>query len=74
MSLHAGIDVRRKHPQVAVADRGGEVLVNRNVSNVVKPIVSMMGGLAVGTQAGFGAALVPGPATAPRRSLSRSRR
>lgn len=30
MSLHAGIEVRRKHPQVAVADRGGEVLVNRN--------------------------------------------
>jgi hypothetical protein len=35
MSVHVGIDVHRKHSQVAVAGQGGEVLANRNVTNGV---------------------------------------
>lgn len=37
VSVYAGIGVRRKRSRVAVIDEGGKVLVNRNVSNGVRP-------------------------------------
>ena len=45
MSVYVGIDVHRKRSQVAVVDQGGEVLANRNVTNGVAPILSVIGGL-----------------------------
>jgi len=56
MSVYVGIDVHRKRSQVAVAGQGGEVLANRNVTNGVAPILSVIGGLPAGTPAAFEAA------------------
>src|SRR5689334_16426603 len=56
MSVYVGIDVHRKRSQVAVVDQSGEVLVNRNVSNGVEPILRVIGGLPPGTAAAFEAA------------------
>jgi transposase len=56
MSVYVGIDVHRKRSQVAVVDEGGEVLANRNVTNGVAPILSVIGGLPAGTPAAFEAA------------------
>jgi transposase len=56
MSVYVGIDVHRKRSQVAVVDQGGEVLANRNVTNGVAPILSVIGGLPAGTPAAFEAA------------------
>jgi hypothetical protein len=56
MSVYVGIDVHRKCSQVAVIDQDGEVLVNRNVPNGVKPVLGVIGGLPAGTPAAFEAA------------------
>jgi transposase len=56
MSVYVGIDVHRKRSQVAVINRDGEVLANRNVNNGVEPILSVIGGLPSGTPAAFEAA------------------
>jgi transposase len=56
MSVYVGIDVHRKRSQVAVIDEGGKVLVNRNVPNGVKPVLSVIGGLPAGTPAAYEAA------------------
>jgi transposase len=56
MSVYVGIDVHRKRSQVAVVDQSGEVLANRNVTNGVAPILSVIGGLPAGTPAAFEAA------------------
>ena len=45
MSVYVGIDVHRKRSRVAVIDRSGEVLANRNVPNGLEPILGMIGGL-----------------------------
>lgn len=45
MSGYVGIDVHRNRSQVAVIDEGGKVLANRDVSNGVKPVLSVIGGL-----------------------------
>jgi hypothetical protein len=75
-------DVHRKRSQVAVVDRAGESLANRNVPNGVETILGVIGDLPVGTPAAFEAAfgwgwlvelphLVrgpgPGPAPGPAR-------
>ena len=41
MSVYVGIDVHRKRSQVAVIDRSGEVLANRNVPNGLEPILGL---------------------------------
>jgi transposase len=56
MSVYVGIDVHRNRSQVAVIDEGGKVLVNRNVTNGVKPVLSVIGGLPAGTPAAYEAA------------------
>jgi hypothetical protein len=56
MSVYVGIDVHRKRSQVEIINEVGEVLVNRNVPNGVKPILSVIGGLPPGTPAAFEAA------------------
>jgi transposase len=56
MSVYVGIDVHRKRSQVAVIDRDGEVLANRNVPNGVEPVLGVIGGLPPGTPAAFEAA------------------
>ena len=56
MSVYVGIDVHRKRSQVAVVDQDGEVLANRNVTNGVAPVLSVIGGLPAGTPAAFEAA------------------
>ena len=56
MSVYVGIDVHRKRSQVAVIDEGGNVLANRNVTNGVAPILSVIGGLPAGTPAAYEAA------------------
>jgi hypothetical protein len=47
----------RKRSQVAVIDRSGEVLANRNVPNGLEPILGMIGGLPPGTPTAFEAVL-----------------
>ena len=54
MSVYVGIDVHRKRSQVAVVDQGGEVLANRNVTNGVAPILSVIGDLPAAFEAAFG--------------------
>jgi transposase len=56
MSVYVGIDVHRKRSQVAVVDQDGAMLANRNVTNGVAPILSVIGGLPAGTPAASGAA------------------
>src|SRR5208282_2156814 len=56
MSVYVGIDVHRKRSQVAVINQDGEVLANRNVTNGVQPILSVIGDLPSGTKAAFEAA------------------
>src|ERR1700751_3203755 len=56
MSVYVGIDVHRKRSQVAVINQDGEALVNRNVNNGVRPILSVIGDLPSGTPAAFEAA------------------
>src|SRR6516164_7279505 len=56
MSVYVGIDVHRKRSQVAVVDQDGAVLANRNVTNGVAPILSVIGGLPAGSPAAFEAA------------------
>jgi transposase len=56
MSVYVGIDVHRKRSQVAVVDQDGAVLANRNVTNGVAPVLSVIGGLPAGTPAAFEAA------------------
>src|SRR6185312_7252762 len=56
MSVYVGIDVHRKRSQVAVVDQDGKVLANRNVTNGVAPVLSVIGGLPAGTPAAFEAA------------------
>jgi transposase len=56
MSVYVGIDVHRRRSQVVVVDQGGEVLANRNVTNGVAPILSVIGELPAGTPAAFEAA------------------
>jgi transposase len=58
MSVYVGIDVHRKRSQVAVVDRSGKVLANRNVPNGVEPIRGVIGGLP--TPAAFEAAFGTG--------------
>ena len=48
--------MHRKRSQVAVINQDGQVLVNRNVSNGVTPILSVIGDLPSGTPAAFEAA------------------
>ena len=60
MSVHVGIDVHRKRSQVAVVNESGEVLANRNVPNGTEPILSVIGGLPLGTPAAFEAAFGTG--------------
>ena len=56
MSVYVGIDVHRNRSRVAVIDEGGKVLVNRNVTNGVKPVLSVIGSLPAGTPAAYEAA------------------
>jgi len=56
MSVYVGIDVHRNRSQVAVIDEGGKVLVNRNVTNGVKSVLSVIGSLPAGTPAAYEAA------------------
>src|SRR2546421_10692876 len=60
MSVYVGIDVHRKRSQVAVINESGEVLANRNVPNGTEPILSVIGGLPLGTPAAFEAAFGTG--------------
>jgi len=60
MSVYVGIDVHRKHSQLAVIDASGEVLANRNVPNGVEPILKVIGDLPAGTPAAFEAAFGTG--------------
>lgn len=66
MSACVGIGVHRNRSRVAVIDEGGKVLVNRNVTNGVKPVLSVIGGLPAGTpaayEAAFGWGWLPGAA------------
>ena len=52
MSAYVGIDVHRERSQVAVIDRDGKILADRNVPNGVKSILSVIGGLPAGNQGG----------------------
>jgi transposase len=45
MSVYVGIDVHRKRSQLAVIRHDGEVLINRNVPNGMKPILGVIGDL-----------------------------
>ena len=56
MSVYVGIDVHRKRSQVAVIDRDGEVLANRNVPNGAETVLGVIGGLPPGTPVAFEAA------------------
>ncbi len=56
MSVYVGIDVHRKRSQIAVVDKSGEVLVNRNVPNGVEPVLAAIGRVRVGTPVAFEAA------------------
>jgi len=49
MSVYVGIDVHRKRSQVAVVDRAGQVLANRNVPNGVETVLGVIGDLPSGT-------------------------
>ena len=60
MSVYVRIDVHRKRSQVAVVNESGEVLANRNVPNGTEPILSVIGGLPLGTPAAFEAAFGTG--------------
>jgi hypothetical protein len=54
MSVYVGIDVHRKRSQVAVIDKDGEVLANRNVPNGAETVLGVIGGLPPGTPVAFG--------------------
>ena len=56
MPVYVGIDVHRKRSQVAVIDKSGEVLVNRNVPNRVEPVLGAIGRVPRGTAVAFEAA------------------
>ncbi|MGW1803079.1 IS110 family transposase [Streptomyces sp. NPDC001984] len=56
MSVYVGIDVHRKRSQIAVVEDGGAVRVNRNVSNGVEPVLSVIGDLPIGAPVAFEAA------------------
>jgi hypothetical protein len=56
MSVYVGIDVHRKHSQVAVVDDAGVVLKNRNVVNGVETILSLIGEYPTHTPVAFEAA------------------
>jgi transposase len=56
MPVYVGIDVHRKRSQIAVVDKSGEVVVNRNVPNGVEPVLAAMGDVPVGTAVAFEAA------------------
>jgi transposase len=56
MPVYVGIDVHRKRSQIAVVDKSGEVIVNRNVPNGVEPVLSAMGSVPRGTAVAFEAA------------------
>src|SRR2546421_12431897 len=60
MSVYVRIDVHRKRSQVAVVNESGEVLANRNVPNGTEPILSVIGGLPLGTPSAFEAAFGTG--------------
>jgi hypothetical protein len=53
MSVYVGIDVHRKRSQVAVVDRAGQVLANRNVPNGVETVLGVIGDLPRGTPVAF---------------------
>ncbi len=55
-SEYVGIDVHRRRSQIAVIDQGGKVQVNRNVTNGVDTVLSVIGALPVGTPVAFEAA------------------
>jgi transposase len=55
-SDYVGIDVHRRRSQIAVVNQGGKVLVNRNVTNGVDTVLSVIGGLPTGTPVAFEAA------------------
>src|SRR5215469_3253277 len=56
MSVYVGIDVHRKRSQIAVIDQDGKVQVNRNVTNGVDTVLSVIGALPAGTPVAFEAA------------------
>ncbi|WP_369386343.1 transposase [Streptomyces sp. CG1] len=56
MSVCVGIDVHRKHSQIAIVDHDGGVQVNQNVPNGVETILSVNGDLPIGAPAAFEAA------------------
>jgi transposase len=56
MPVYVGIDVHRKRSQIAVVDKSGEVLVNRNVANGVEPVLGAIGKVPKGTAVAFEAA------------------
>lgn len=56
MPVYVGIDVHRKRSQIAVVDKSGEVVVNRNVPNGIEPVLAAMGHVPVGTPVAFEAA------------------
>jgi hypothetical protein len=50
VSVYVGIDVHRKHSQVAVAGDDGWVQLNRNIVNGSQPMLGLFGGLPTGRQ------------------------
>ncbi|WP_329343484.1 IS110 family transposase [Streptomyces sp. NBC_01352] len=56
MSVYVGIDVHRKRSQIAVADQGGAIGVNRNVPNGRMSVLGVIGDLPAGTPVAFEAA------------------
>lgn len=55
-SDYVGIDVHRRRSQIAVVDADGAVRTNRNVTNGVDTVLSVIGGLPAGTPVAFEAA------------------
>jgi transposase len=56
MSVCVGIGVHRKRSQIAVADQGGAIGVNRNVPNGRMSVLGVIGDLPAGTPVAFEAA------------------
>lgn len=56
MSVYVRIDVHRKRSQIAIADQGGGINVNRNVPNGRGPVLGVIGDLPTGTPVAFEAA------------------
>ena len=56
MNVYVGMDVHRKRSQVAVLDQRGVQVLNRNLPNDPAELLTILGGLALGTPVAFEAA------------------